>query len=94
MNDIVIHLKITLQDTEPLIWRRIEVPATMTLKDLHTIIQAAMGWQNAHLFRFEAGRQTIDGPGLGGAGPFGSSNITAGRVRLDDLTARNIKRFS
>jgi len=94
MNAAVIRLKITLQDTEPPIWRRIEVPAAITLKDLHAAIQAAMGWQNIHLFRFEAGRQTIDGPGLGGASPFGSSNFTAGRVTLDDLTARNIKRFS
>ena len=94
MSDVVIRLKITLRDTEPSIWRRVEVPATMTLKDLHAVIQAAMGWQNDHLFRFEVGRQTIDGPGLGGAGLYGQSNVTAGRVRLDDLTARNVKRFS
>ena len=36
----------------------------------------------------------IDGPGMGGASLYGPSNITAGRVRLDDLTARNIKNFS
>lgn len=94
MSDAVIRLKITLQNTKPPIWRRIEVPAAITLKDLHAVIQAAMGWQNDHLFRFEAGRQTIDGPGMGGASLYGPSNITAGRVRLDDLTASNIKNFS
>jgi len=94
MSDAVIRLKIELQDTKPPIWRRIEVPSAISLKDLHSVIQAAMGWENVHLFRFEAGRERIDGPGLGGAGPYGQSSITAGRVRLDDLTARNIKRFT
>lgn len=94
MSDAAIRLKITLQDTEPAIWRRIEVPASITLKQLHPIIQAAMGWENAHLFRYSVGRQSIDGPGLSGTGLYGQSNITAGRATLDDLTARGIKRFS
>jgi hypothetical protein len=43
MTDSVIRLKIELDDTDPSIWRRIEVPAAITLKELHRIIQAAMG---------------------------------------------------
>ncbi|GAB4363539.1 MAG: plasmid pRiA4b ORF-3 family protein [Kiloniellaceae bacterium] len=57
MADSVIRLKVDLDDTDPPIWRRIEVPAATTLKDLHRIIQAAMGWEDAHLFAFEIGRQ-------------------------------------
>lgn len=58
MTDSVIRLKVELDDTDPPIWRRIEVPAATTLKDLHRIIQAAMGWDDDHLFAFQIGRQS------------------------------------
>src|SRR3546814_9510082 len=58
MTDFVIRLKIELDDTDPPIWRRIEVPAVTSLKDLHHIIQAAMGWDDDHLFAFQVGRQS------------------------------------
>ena len=35
---------IELRDTDPVIWRQVEVPTSITLKILHRIIQAAMGW--------------------------------------------------
>ncbi|MBI4061116.1 MAG: plasmid pRiA4b ORF-3 family protein [Elusimicrobia bacterium] len=55
---LVYQLKITLLGSEPPIWRRILVARNVTLKRLHFIIQAAMGWQNSHLhlFETEAGR--------------------------------------
>jgi hypothetical protein len=92
MSDVA-RLKISLADTEPPIWRRVEAPVCITLKDLHAIIQAAMGWENYHLYRFEVGRETINGPGLDDAGFAGRRNLTAGRVRLDDLINGGVKRF-
>jgi hypothetical protein len=92
MSATVLRLKIVLVDTEPPIWRRVEVPAEMTLKDLHAVIQATMGWQNTHLYQFQVGRETIDGPGMGGGGWGGSRSIGAGAVRLDDLVGRGVKR--
>lgn len=41
MSDTIVRVKIVLEDTEPTIWRQVEVPAEMTLKDLHSVIQAA-----------------------------------------------------
>ena len=93
MSDTIVRLKIVLEDSEPPIWRRIEVPADMTLKDLHAVIQAATGWENAHLYQFHVGRETIAGPGMGGGG-LGPRPTSAGRVRLDDLAAHGIKRFT
>lgn len=61
MSDAIVRLKITLADTEPPIWRRVEVPAEMTLKDLHAVIQAAMGWEDDHLHQFHLGRRTQAG---------------------------------
>ncbi len=57
----VVVLKVTLRSIKPPIWRRLVVPATMTLVDLHEAIQAAMGWHGAHLHVFDiAGRQYGD----------------------------------
>ena len=93
MSDAIVRLKIVLADTEPPIWRRVEVPAALTLKDLHAVIQAAMGWQDYHLYQFHVGRQTIAGPGMGGEGFGVPRAIGAGRVRLDEFAANGIKRF-
>jgi hypothetical protein len=46
---------VTMLDADPAIWRRIEIPADFTLKNLHDIIQAAMGWYDYHLHHFEIG---------------------------------------
>ena len=46
------RIRIDLIDTEPLVWRRVEVP-DMTLEMLHDVIQLAMGWEFAHLHQFE-----------------------------------------
>jgi Plasmid pRiA4b ORF-3-like protein len=94
VSDAILRLKIVLADTEPPIWRRIEVPAEMTLKELHRVIQAAMGWDDEHLFQFHVGRETVAGPGMGGGGFGAPRTIGAGRVTLDDLAARGVKRFT
>jgi hypothetical protein len=36
------------------VWRRLMVPETCTLEDLHIIIQAIMGWKNSQIFLFSA----------------------------------------
>jgi hypothetical protein len=54
----VLRLKVTLAEVEPAVWRRLLVPAEMTLAKLHSVLQAAMGWTNSHLHCFEvAGRR-------------------------------------
>ena len=40
---------------KPAIWRRVELPATNSLKTLHLAIQACMLFENYHLFRFDIG---------------------------------------
>ncbi|WML33156.1 plasmid pRiA4b ORF-3 family protein [Clostridium sp. OS1-26] len=45
-------IKISLKDTELLIWRRIIVPAEITFKRLHDIIQISMGWRDNYLYDF------------------------------------------
>jgi hypothetical protein len=51
----VVQLRITLNEVEPAIWRRLLVPGSVKLAKLHDMLQAAMGWTNSHLHRFEIG---------------------------------------
>lgn len=54
--DPVFQVKITLLDvSDPPVWRRVLVPAAITLRGLHRVIQAAMGWQDYHLHVFQIG---------------------------------------
>lgn len=57
------QFEITLAETDPQIWRRIEVPSSLTLANLHTVIQLAMGWQDFHLHKFQGGMKVF-GPQL------------------------------
>ena len=41
--DTVHQLEVTLEDVEPPVWRRIEVPSSITLAGLHTVIQSGDG---------------------------------------------------
>lgn len=49
---MILQLKITLERTEPPIWRRVLVEDGMTFAGLHAVIQVAMGWEDCHLFEF------------------------------------------
>jgi len=53
--ETIARLHIVLHDIEPAIWRRVDVPVTASLKMLHDVVQAAMGWGDCHLWHFEAG---------------------------------------
>ena len=55
------ELTIALIDAGVDIERRVLVPEHYTLADLHLIIQAAMGWTDAHLHEFTAGDGTSYG---------------------------------
>jgi hypothetical protein len=49
----IYQLKIRLLDIHPPIWRRIQVPNTISLCCLHDVFQVVMGWTDSHLHRFE-----------------------------------------
>ena len=77
------QLKITLQNTKPPIWRRLQVRAGMTLPRLHDTIQIAMGWTDSHLHQF-----IIGGVAYGLPDPeFGDDMRSEQRVKLDRVIA-------
>jgi len=50
--DWVHQFLIVLAETDPLVWRRIQIPEFCSFWDLHVAIQDAMGWLDYHLHEF------------------------------------------
>jgi hypothetical protein len=48
----VFQLRVTLKYVEPAIWRRLLVPADITLGKLHFVLNEVMGWTDSHLHSF------------------------------------------
>lgn len=46
------RIKVVLNETRPMVWRRFDTYSTVTLSQLHYFIQGVMGWELAHLFSF------------------------------------------
>ena len=75
-------IKVALRGARPPIWRRLEVPSSSTLEQLHHIIQNAFGWYNCHLWVFETplGEYGMTDPELG--------HRSAASKRLRDVAPR------
>jgi hypothetical protein len=75
------QIKVTLNGIRPPIWRRLLVPGSFSLKDLHDVLQAAVGWTNSHLHQFIA-----KGTFYGQPDPeLEMEQIDENRVRLDEV---------
>lgn len=60
--DLVYQLKVVLMHWSPPIWRRVLVPATATLGDLHAVIRVLFGWDDDHLHMFAVGGRRYSDP--------------------------------
>jgi len=58
----IYQIKVTLLGTDPPIWRRLRVPANLTLETLHDVLQLAMGWEDCHMHDFRIGQQRFGKP--------------------------------
>ena len=58
----IYQIKVTLLGTKPPIWRRLLVPSSLTLAQLHDAVQTAMGWQGGHMHEFRAGQRYFGKP--------------------------------
>jgi hypothetical protein len=88
--ETVARIHILLEDIEPAIWRQVDVPVTVSLKMLHDIVQAAMGWEDYHLWHFETGdkRYGIPDP------MWPEGGITAAKnVKLATLIDRGLRQL-
>ncbi len=87
-NPTLLSLKVTLRGIRPPIWRRLLVLESLTLGQLHHVIQAAMGWGDGHLHAFEIGGDQYGDPA--------QTDFTASerRLTLAKVVAAGVQRFT
>lgn len=81
----ILQFKIWLKGLSPMIWRRVQVSEDTTLRELHGIIQVAMGWEGIHLFTFNLRAVNYGSHELGARSP---------NISLGDLQLRKGARFA
>jgi hypothetical protein len=87
----IYQFKVTLKGIRPPIWRRFQVESNLTFLDLHQVIQAVMGWYDAHLHQFFVGgynitdRTTLEESGYGDA--------DVAKTRLDEFVGQEGQKF-
>jgi hypothetical protein len=86
------QFKITLSDSEPVVWRRFIVNNDATFHQLHGIIQIVMGWENYHMYVFAFKKQHIVMPEMD-AYSFGEWSPFANEVCLHDYINRVKQKF-
>ncbi len=74
----LLQLKIWLLKVSPMVWRRILVPSTCTLRELHGAIQVAMGWEGTHLLEFRLRAERYGSWELSAASP----SVTLAKLQL------------
>lgn len=77
----VARLKVVLDDVEPQVMRRLDVPLNVRLDRLHEALQATLGWSNSHLYEL-----VFKGVGFGLPDEgWGDGPMDARKVRLIDI---------
>jgi hypothetical protein len=67
---LLLQLKLLLRDVHPAVWRRVRLADSLSVAELHRVIQLLMGWDDDHLHRFrihgrDYGIAYIGGPSFG-----------------------------
>lgn len=88
-----LHLRIVLLDAPLPVWREVTVPASLSLNQLHQVIQTVMGWENAHLWEFQARGTSYVAP-LTGEGLWLDHAEDASQTRVVDVLKRKGSKLS
>lgn len=90
LSDRIARVRLELKGWEPPIWRRFEVPLSSNLRGLHDAIQAAMPFDDCHLFMFE-----IDDRRYGTPSPdWGQGVLDAKNAKLGILVDKGVTELS
>lgn len=84
----IYRIKIMLRHVAPPVWRRMEVSAGTKLGKFHRILQAAMGWTDAHLHAYRVGeaRYGVPDPDFPD-----DETVNERNVRLDQIAGEGDK---
>jgi hypothetical protein len=86
------QFKITLLESQPPIWRRIQVK-DCTVDKLHEHIQTAMGWTNSHLHQFDIDGKTYGDPQLLDHGLEDQPCIDSTVTKISEILPEDGKQF-
>ncbi len=90
----IVQLNIALKDSQPLIWRGVQVHSTISFYELHHIVQICMGWLNAHLFEFRVDGRFIGMPDEDDEDPMlANAVLDARKLYLEEVIQRPSKPF-
>ena len=91
MIEPIARVRIELQEIEPTVWRRVDVPLSSTLLALHDFVQFAFCWTDSHLFEFELGDRRYGQPEYD---RYGDERLyKAASIRLKTVVDRGIDQF-
>jgi hypothetical protein len=62
----IFELEIVLEQVQPSVRRRVQVPGEASLAVLHEVVQSVMGWSNSHLHEFNIAGRRFGMPDPGG----------------------------
>jgi hypothetical protein len=61
----IARIRVSILGSEPEIWRLLEIDSSLSLAEVHDVIQIAFGWRDSHLHAFTSsdgrrwGRQAL-----------------------------------
>ena len=87
-----VTVRVDLVGAKPPVWRRLELPSTLRLDELHGALQAVFGWTDSHLHRFSLGDSAWDDQAERFLCPYDvedgeDDGVPACDVRLDEVLA-------
>lgn len=87
---VLYRVRVDLDDSDPLIWRRLDLRSDLSLDVVHDVLQLAFGWTDSHLHCFSLGGGPFDDHSQLFLCPFDveegdSDGIPAADVRLDQV---------
>jgi len=85
--NVLFQFKITLLDSEPPIWRRIQI-LDCTLLQLHYFIQSTMSWDDSHLYKFDIENRSYGTSDRRGPGFMRSNYIDSSKTLLSRVVPR------
>jgi len=92
------RVRVEISGTKPPVWRRLELDSDLLLDEVHTILQAAFGWEDYHLHGFASGGSYYSREAELYLCPFeaqeGKPGVPEEQVRLDEVLAEKGDRLS
>lgn len=85
----VFRLRIAIRRIRPPIWRRVQVPGTLSLAGFHEVIQTLFGWTDTHLHWFRIG-----GKSFGQPDDFDEAVADEDSITLARALGERVRRFS